>query len=425
MSRRLEVLLHGETVGEISETAEGATEFRFLPGYFELVPRPVLGQRFEDDLDRIHRSRARERLPAFFANLTPEGRLRELIEQTAGVEPGDDLALLAYSGEDLPGAVVVRPFEGEEPPFKTRPSDAPGVAAEGVEEEGAPEEEVGNGLRFSLAGVQLKLSMLREGEKLTMPVHDQAGDWIAKFDSPSFPSLPENEVSMLEWARAAGFDVPECHLHGLDDLDPEVELLGVVRRIVAEGTRVLAIRRYDRSGQGRVHQEDFAQVVGLPPRRKYDQIRHEDLAVLARRFIDEDAVDESVRRLVLTVAIGNGDAHLKNWSLIYPDRVKAAWSPLYDQVATVAWRAPARALALSLAGVKEFARIDRRAFEHLAGRARIEPARMAGLVEETLERLRRAWGELRRELPLVPEHRRAIEEHWRRVPLLRSAGGLT
>lgn len=44
MSRRLEVVLHGTPVGEISETLEGGSEFRFFDDYFELVPRPVLGQ---------------------------------------------------------------------------------------------------------------------------------------------------------------------------------------------------------------------------------------------------------------------------------------------------------------------------------------------------------------------------------------------
>lgn len=415
MSRRLEVLLHGVTVGEISETTDGGTEFRFLDSYFDLVPRPVLGQKFEDDLERVHRSRKRERLPDFFANLIPEGRLRELIEQTTGVEAGDDLALLAYVGPDLPGAVVVRPFEGEELVSQERSREPPEVE----------KEETDDGLRFSLAGVQLKLSMLRQGEKLTVPVRDQAGDWIAKFDSPSFPHLPENEYSMLEWARAAGFDVPECHLHDLEDLDDEVEFLGLIRRIVEEGTRVLAIGRYDRTEKGRVHQEDFAQAVGLPPAEKYEQVKHEQMAVLVRQFVNEAAVDELVRRLVLTVATGNGDAHLKNWSLIYPDRLHATWSPLYDQVATVAWRAHARALALKLGGVKEFARIDRGAFERLADRAGIERPRIGALIDETLDRLHRAWRDLGSEFPLLPTHREAIEEHWQRVPLLKSAGGLS
>lgn len=78
---------------------------------------------------------------------------------------------------------------------------------------------------------------------------------------------------MLEWARAAEFDVPECHLHGLDDLDDEAAFLRIVRQLVEPGTRGLAIKRYDRTPDGPVHQEDFAQATGLPPAKKYEQIR--------------------------------------------------------------------------------------------------------------------------------------------------------
>jgi len=114
VSRRLDVLLHGHLVGHIAEAANGGTDFRLVDSYRELVPRPVLGQKFEDDLDRVHHSRRRQGLPDFFANLVPEeGRLRQLIEQAGDLEPGDDLGLLAYVGEDLPGAVVVRNAESE------------------------------------------------------------------------------------------------------------------------------------------------------------------------------------------------------------------------------------------------------------------------------------------------------------------------
>src|SRR5262249_38749318 len=150
------------------------------------------------------------------------------------------------------------------------------------------------GLRFSLAGVQLKFSMLREAEKLTLPAKDGDGHWIVKLDSPTFPHLPENEISMLEWARAAGFGLPACHPHDAEDVR------GYPRQFIRSGTKVLAIRRYDRSAQGRVHQEDFAQTVGLPPTKKYDQVTHDAMAILVRRVIGEEAVDELVRRLVFT-----------------------------------------------------------------------------------------------------------------------------
>jgi serine/threonine-protein kinase HipA len=285
-----------------------------------------------------------------------------------------------------------------------------------------PEEEdeaISEGLRFSLAGVQLKFSMLLEGNKLTLPAKDSSGEWIVKFDSVSFPHLPENEFSMLEWARAIDIEVPTCRLHSIDDVE------GFPRRYASADTRVLAIRRYDRLPDGtRIHQEDFAQAVGLPPKKKYDHITYEVMALLAKRFIDESAAQEMLRRLVFTIASGNNDAHLKNWSLLYPDKIRASWSPLYDQVATVAWPEPNRQLALNFASIKEFGRIDRSAFERFAERAQMNQRTALRLVDETLEQLRVAWQRISPSLPLPEEHHRALSEHWRKVPLLRAAGSL-
>ncbi len=411
MSRQLEIWLHNRLVGRLSEAPEGGTEFRFLDTYLDAVPRPILGQKFEDNLGKTYRSRKGQGLPDFFANLIPEGRLREVIEESAGIDPGDDLALLAFVGRDLPGAVVVRPADNGEPESSSEepfPSPAaPDEAAESSE-----------GLRFSLAGVQLKFSVLLEENKLTLPAKDQGGEWIAKFDSPAFPRLPENELSMLTWAREAGFDVPECRLHDVEDV------VGFPRRFAPSDTKVLAIQRYDRGSGERVHQEDFAQAVGLPPKKKYDHVTHEAMARLVRGFIDESAVDELIRRLVFVVACGNNDGHLKNWSFVYPGGIQAAWSPLYDQVATVAWTAPDRKLALNLAGVKDFGRIDRSAFERFAERAEVAKGRLFEQVDETLDRLRVTWRRIEADLPLPESHLRALREHWQRVPLLRDAGTL-
>ncbi len=411
MSRRLEVLLHDQLVGHLSETTEGGVEFRLLETYRRLAQRPVLGQKFEDDLERVHRSRKGQGLPDFFANLIPEGRLRDIIEQTADLEAGDDLALLAFVGRDLPGAVVVRGMDEEGMRrLSEAEQESPSATAESPT--------LGERLRFSLAGVQLKFSMLREGDKLTLPAKDSTGEWIVKLDSPTFPQLPENELSMLEWARRSGFEVPECHLHDLDDLE------GFPRSFGLDNTKVLAIRRYDRGPQGRIHQEDFAQAVGLPPKLKYEHITHEVMARLVRRFIDEEAVDELTRRLVFVVASGNNDAHLKNWSLTYPDTIRACWSPVYDQVATSAWVGPDRRLSLKLAGVKDFGRIARSTFEHFAEKAEIDKEWVLEQVDETLERLRETWRGIVSDLPLPQGHATVLREHWQRVPLLRAAGPL-
>ena len=47
--------------------------------------------------------------------------------------------------------------------------------------------------------------------------------------------------------------------------------------------------------------------------------------------------EEFIRRLVFNILIGNADMHLKNWSLIYPDRCRAALAPADDFVSTIAY----------------------------------------------------------------------------------------
>jgi serine/threonine-protein kinase HipA len=395
-------------VGELVETPQGA-DFQISSAYWRLVPRPILGQRFEDNWGRrLFKSGLGKRLPGFFANLTPEGELRRIIAKTSDLGMGDDFGLLAHVGEDLPGAVVVRPAESGDgsPADPEVPLPTP-----------KPDQEDGDELRFSLAGVQLKFSMLREAEKLTLPVRGRTGEWIVKLESRVFADLPENEYSMLQWARACGFEVPECRLHRVEDL------VGFVRELARPGSSVLALRRYDRAGEERIHQEDFAQVVGLQPEEKYEQVTYDALARLVREILGEDGLKEYLRRLAFVIGSGNGDAHLKNWSLIYPDRIRARWSPLYDQVSTIAWL-PERTLALKLAGVKEFNRLDVDGLRRLAQKAGLDPEKTVDIVLDTLVQMQIAWQFELQDLPLPTEHREALAEHWRSVPLLRRFGPL-
>ena len=410
---RLEVYLSGVHTGALTRRGNEPVEFRFRDEYLDLVPRPVLGQLFEDDLERTYRGKGAGELPPFFSNLVPEGRLRQIILDAAQISEDGEWELLRFVGADLPGAIEVRTSQSEIPIIPDLD-----LAQEPGDHGVAGEEDRAARLRFSLAGVQLKFSMLRDGEKLTLPAHGSSGDWIVKFPSPTFPHLPENEFSMMVWARESGFEVPELHL------DQASVVVGAPTRWLDQDANVLSIRRFDRDDERRIHQEDFAQVVGLPPRLKYDQLTFEAMAILVRSIVNDEAGDEFVRRLVLMIACGNNDAHLKNWSLLYQDGIRAAWSPLYDQVATVGWPQPDRKLALKLGSVKDFGRIDRAAFDRFAERSGMDPQRVSRQVTETLSGLRRAWSEVGPDLPLPESHRLALEEHWQRMPVLREAGGL-
>ncbi len=403
--RSLDVFLGDVLVGRLSESGDGRSSFRMAEDYRRLPRRPVLSQSFEDDPAKVYRGKKAE-LPAFFANLVPEGPLQELIERSLQIPHGDQMALLEAVGGDLPGAVELRPGVGE-------PEE---VAGNGHgEDEALPDAAAESGLlRFSLAGVQLKFSVLREGEKLVLPLKGRRGEWIAKLDSPRFPHLVENELAVLEWARGAGFDVPECSLEDVSALTPALR----GHAGPPEG-RVLVIRRYDREGSRRIHQEDFAQVAGLSPRLKYDQLTYEKLARLVQGIAGPAAYVEFVRRLAFVVASGNADAHLKNWSLVYPDGIEARLSPLYDQVCTIAWPEMAPELSLKLAGLKSLKQVDERSFRRLAESAGNDPGQTLAVLHECLERIARAWRESVAQDIMPPAHAALLREYWAGVPLLR------
>lgn len=405
--RAADVLLGTVTVGRLTRDGRGRTSFAFLPSYQRLPGRPVLGQHFEDDLEKRYKGKGDE-LPPFFANLLPEGTLREVLEARLGVDEGDDLSLLAAVGDDLPGAVVVRPSiegAGDESSALQSEDDEPPTSPHLAEQ----------GFRFSLAGVQMKFSMMRRRDRLTLPGKNETGSWIVKLASSKWAGLCENEYSMLEWARATGFEVPDCELVPASSID------GVPDEYLAGGPRAFAIRRYDRRPSGRVHQEDFAQVVGLPPERKYDHVSYAGIGRLARALIGEDAFDEILRRLVFAIASGNNDAHLKNWSLVYPDGITARLAPLYDQVSTVGWTAPNKELALRIVWKRKFAEIDAAELRTMAERCGVQPDRAMAVVDETLEKLAQSWRRVLPKLPLLDEHRVALHRHWASVPLLRKS----
>lgn len=407
MGTTLEILLHGLPVGHLSADDTGRVSFRLLEEYRRLPQRPVLSQSFEDDLAKVYRGR-KGWLPAYFANLVPEGSLRDLIEANLRLPKGDDMALLAAVGQDLPGAVEIRPADvGQGIPDEMTNGEDFQVASPA-----GPRSEEGD-LRFSLAGVQLKFSVLRQGDKLALPMHGSGGEWIVKLDSSSFAQVVENEYAILEWARAAGFEVPECHILPASALPPEL------RRHADPGRSVLSIRRYDRDGGRRIHQEDFAQVTSRPPRLKYDHVKYEQCALLVRRIVGEEAYFEFIKRLVFVVASGNNDAHLKNWSLIYPDGIRAELSPLYDQVCTIAWPEMPRTLALKLLSIWQLAQVEEATFSRLATQVGADPERTVATVRRTLERIAGTWHLAAGRDVMPREHANALRDYWRTVPLLK------
>jgi serine/threonine-protein kinase HipA len=407
MNITLEVSLHGKIIGYLSQTTQGQIAFRFTESYLSMANRPVLSQSFEDDLSRTY-SRKDRLLPSFFANLIPEyGALRDLIEKNLGVSPGDDLALLEAVGRDLPGAVEIVRVDGDN--SSVQEDLEVSISVENHEDVPKNDEP---GLRFSLAGVQMKFSVLRDPDRITLPASDQDGEWIVKLGSARFPFTVENEYAMMQWAMSAGFDVPECHLQDATTVS------GSLRKYTDFGDRVFVIRRYDRQAGLRIHQEDFAQVTNLRPELKYDHIKYEQCGGLIKQLLGDDAYYEFIRRLTFVIASGNADAHLKNWSFLYLDNQHLSLAPMYDQVCTIAWPELSSELALKLAGTKNWFALELRRFKLLAERAGADPIKTTETVQETLAQLVNAWNNSRVSTLLPQPHSQHLQAFWGRVPLL-------
>lgn len=396
---RLGVFVGRTRVGTIRRPVDvNTTTFDFADSYLEMEQRPVLGQWF---IDHLHEQvRTHQRLHAFFSNLLPEGRLRELVARHSGISSDDEVRLLIELGEDLPGAVRVVPES---------------IGADLAEIQERPGEDSGDTpLKFSLAGVQLKFSVRWTAGKLTLPASGQGGNWLVKIPDPRWTDLPENEWSMLQWADAVGIEVPRAEIVKVADIERLPE------EVVAQGSRALALERFDRRQDGtRIHYEDFAQVLGVYPsdQAKYKTTNYETLGKICLAVGGGDVFDEFVRRLVFAIAIGNGDAHIKNWALRYSDGLTADLTPAYDLVSTIQYIHDDQ-LGLNFGRSHAWERMSGDTFRRLAGKVDVDEQQAVTTAKDTAARIRSAWREHSRPWPLSAAFRSRIEQHWRAIPLM-------
>jgi serine/threonine-protein kinase HipA len=393
----LAVNLHGKRIGVVTRLSGDQHLFAFEQDYVDDPNRPMLSLSFKGRGGGLV-TRVRpvsRRVPPFFSNLLPEGQLRDYLAQQAGVKREREFFLLAVLGADLPGALTATPLTNAGYGFDEHDHDK-------GDDERRPDDD--NVLRFSLAGVQLKFSAVMEAAGgLTIPAHGVGGSWIVKLPSTRFPSVPENEFVMLELARAIGIAVPEIRLvpiAGIQGLPPDAARM--------EG-KALAVKRFDRSADGPVHMEDFAQVFGLFPDDKYGHRSYANIAAVLWAETGEGGAYEFMRRLVFSVLIGNGDMHLKNWSLLYPDGRTPVLSPAYDFVATFPY-IPGDKLALKFGGSQSLGEITVDQVRRLTDTARMPMEPVWRMVRETVERTAAAWKTLEHKDLLPSEMRKAIEK---------------
>lgn len=369
----LSVRLNNQPIGIINHLAGDRHLFSFEQDYIDNPDRPTLSLSFKGQMNQLITSSRiyNVKLPPFFSNLLPEGHMRDYLAKRADVKPEREFFLLATLGADLPGGLIVTPLEFNQPtdPLIFFPSN---------KTKNAP-------LRFSLAGIQLKFSaIMASSGGLTIPADGMNGSWIVKLPSLRFPHVPENEFVMLSLAREIGIEVPNIRLIDINEIG------GLPNDVTSIKGAALAIERFDRDKNKRIHMEDFAQIFGLYPNNKYSKRSYANIAAVLWAETGETGTYDFVRRLVFSILIGNADMHLKNWSVLYPDGRTPRLSPAYDFVSTIPYL-PNDELALSFGESKNIDKITPDQIKRFTNAARLPSHPILKLVKETIEQTIVAW----------------------------------
>jgi serine/threonine-protein kinase HipA len=379
--RRLRVALRGEPIGTLFES-NGRYGLTFDEAYREAVRAPILSLSFlSPDRKPVAPAKTLVRMLPFFANLLPEPHsgLRSYLARENDVPIDDDLGFLRALGVDLPGAVTL---EDADDTWK-HASDASMLQSAQQERP----------LRFSLAGIQMKFSVVRTSHGYAVPPAGIGGTHILKLPEPGKPGLPENEAAIMTFAAQCGIPTPPVELVNLNSIEalPErfrsLEGLGYV------------IKRFDRKDGERLHMEDFAQILRVYPEDKYERKSYDELLGLCRQLLGETGVVDFIRRLVFAIATANADMHLKNWSVLYTKPDTPALAPAYDYVCTAAYSGYDDFLALPLAKARHWNAVRRETFTSAARQARVPATVVLRAVNEMCERIKDSLPSARERMP--------------------------
>lgn len=194
-------------------------------------------------------------------------------------------------------------------------------------------------------------------------------DLIVKAAGVDYPNLAENEYICMSLARHVGLDTPDFWL--------------------SDDRKLFVIRRFDVSADGYLGFEDMAVLTGRHPSRKYEG----SCSDVARAIVDfaapvnrHSSLDAFFRLMVVNCLVRNGDAHLKNFGILYGDPTTAdrdaRLAPAYDIVSSTVY-IPNDVLALGLGGSKAWP--DRKRLERF-GKEICSLTNPGAIIDELIEK---------------------------------------
>lgn len=242
--------------------------------------------------------------------------------------------------------------------------------------------------RISISGVQEKYSVAQSKNELRLT--DTRGSHILK-PIPAerlerVEDMPANEHICMQIARQV-YQIPTA-------------ACGLI--FFKDGTPAYITRRFDYKNDGtKLQMEDFATLLGKTPEREGTDYKYNasylDIANLIHRYVPAASVAlmHFYKQVVFNYLIGNGDAHLKNFSLLESKQGDYVLAPAYDLLCT-ALHINDGLLALhdglypgdlEEAGFRTYGSYTRSSFLVFAQKIRLPDAIANSILNETISRL--------------------------------------
>lgn len=328
----LPVSVRGEAVGDFARSvvARAGSTFRY---HLSTSPSQAISLTMPARLESYDWKQGAH--PIFQMHM-PEGQLRaQLLTMFSKTITGfDDIDLLGIVGPHQLGRVTVGSLDHGELPDTSVRDLLLHDSARGLFEELLTQYAPYSGV----SGVQPKF-LLRDANTSFDRITHRGATHIVKSWGADFPELAANEFFCMRAARHAGLRVPDISLsaHG----------------------KFLIVERFDVAEEGFLGFEDLNVLNGWLPHQKYDGA-YEGCARQLKAFLSPHRLAEGLEALFLTVALSagvrNGDAHLKNFGVVYEDcsdEADVRIAPAYDIVSTAPY-SPQDIMALQLAGSKNW-----------------------------------------------------------------------
>jgi len=361
-----------------------------LAGYLWRNPIGTIGFRYESDWINTGGFAVSRTLPLatedfaaedsvahrFFANLLPEGGVRDHIVRDLKIS-NSDFDLLRAIGGECAGAFSIlsveqEPSEGRS--YRPLPDEelARLVARRGQIYAAWPENKRP---RLSLAGAQDKCPVLIRDGHYFLPEGEAPSSHILKFELTDYRHLPAYETFTSHLAKQIGLPVVDIELHTIE------------KRFYAQ------IERYDRvwderDAVQRLHQEDFCQALGYGHEKKYQDSGGPTFADCYRLLQDastDPAIDTQnlLRWQIFNFLAGNSDGHAKNLSLLYLPNGETRLAPFYDLACTRAIERIDYHLAFAVGGQRDPGQITTAHWDTLAGQCDVGSRFLRRLLQET------------------------------------------